>query len=153
MASDCKKVNGPNGWSDELGQLQFVYMGQAMRTAEVTQTQRLVWAKGIPQVPYSCSFGNKRKVGSSPACFHWITSPPGLAWSNITTITPLLHPPAAPTDHHHHICLQLAAKFHYKFLTKSAILTAVVQNTTQENGPSTLTARLGCSKSIERLLI
>lgn len=61
---------------------------------------------------------------------------------------------AAPWDHHnHHICLQLDAKPHYKFLPKSAILTAVMQNITQENGARVLTDRPGHSHSMKRLLI
>lgn len=60
--------------------LQFVYTGQALRTAELTQTQR-----HAPSVLFHSS-RNRRKAEGPHICFSWIMFPPGLAYPLIHTI-------------------------------------------------------------------
>lgn len=114
--------------------LQFVYTGQALRTAELTQ-------RHSPSVLFH-PFRNGRKAEGPHICFSWIMYLPCMAqYKHHLTCSP---PPHLP---------QLAGNSHYKFLSKSGILTAAVQDTAQENGPSMLTAGPGCSDSTVRLLI
>lgn len=63
--------------------LQFVYTGQALRTAELTQ-------RHSPSVLFH-PFRNGRKAEGPPICFSWIMYLPGLAWLSINTISPAAH--------------------------------------------------------------
>lgn len=111
-----------------------------MRRPEATQAQWPLQAQGVPPEPYSCSVpalflpfweqGESRGL-SSLLLPHYVSSWPRRVQRNTQRHILLL--PAPPLDYcHRHP--QLAAKSHPKFLSKSAILTTVVQNTSSEEG-------------------
>lgn len=106
--------------------LQFVYMGQALRTAELTQTQR-----HSPSVLFHSS-RNRRKAEGPHICFSWIMSPPGLAQPHTYTI---IYTPS-------HLQPSTAfATIGWKtptidFCLNRGILTAAVQDTTQKIAPA-----------------